>query len=404
VSGQNGLFAFDESQLSLGQQQFLEPTLVTLAPPPPAVVTPELENVPAAGNFLTPHQWVNADFNQDGLSDMANIWSTNPSGGAVGIDVYLNGGDGTFTPQAQWGRIGSTGAYFQTEKWVVGDYDKDGYPDLANVWCTVEGGAVGIDVYVNRRDHFDLEPQWGQIGSTGAFYASEKWVAADFDHDGYVDLANVWSTQDFGQTGIDVYRNDHAHHFTLQPRWGEVGTQGIFTASQSWFAGDFDGDGYPDLADVWNDVVFDSATNTGIPQAVIDVHVNTRNGHFTGSPQWGAPGTQGIFDARDKWIVGDFNGDGYPDLANAFSDDNSGFVSLDVHLNTKQRAFTDARWATLLGPYNGGPRVFNSARVQSVGFDTTQVWLAGPFRRGATKASIAYVYNNAGVAGIGELY
>ena len=411
VTGRNGLFTLSNAQWDsvnkgmINRTNWFPTALGFAAPPPPTSVAPALDTVPAPGAVLPLQKWVSGDFNGDHLTDLANIWCT-VEGGAIGIDVYLDQGNGTFLPQPQWGKIGSTGAFFSTAKWVVGDYNQDGRPDLATAWSTVEGGAIGIDVYLNMGDHFQFEPNWVAPGAGGAFFNSEKWMSGDFNHDGVDDLAVAWSTVDFGQIGIDVYTSDRVGHFAAHPQWGQVGTQGIFTASQFWFSGDFDHDGWPDLADVWDDV-----DAKGVPQNVIDVHLNSQQSSFVGSPQWGQPETQGVFDPNDKWVVGDFNDDGYPDLASAFSDDNSGFVSLDVHLNTKSKGFTAQRWATLLGPYNGASgQVFTSWPIANVGFDMAQSWFAGNFH-GSSATGFAYVYNSGGAVpppglgfiGIGEL-
>jgi hypothetical protein len=403
VTGHNGLFTVSDAQWNgtniPNRTRWFPTTLGLAAPSPPTNVTPTIDKVPAAGAVLALQKWVSADFTGDHLTDLANIWCT-VEGGAIGIDVYVNGGNGTFQPQPQWGKIGSTGAFYSSEKWVVGDCNHDGRPDLANIWSKIEGGALGIDVYINTGNSFLFQPNWVAPGAGGAFYNSEKWMSGDFNHDGWDDLAVAWSTVDLGQIGIDVYLNNKAGHFTANPQWGQIGTQGIFTASQFWFSGDFDHDGWPDLADVWDDV----DPMTGVPENVIDVHLNTQNSSFVGSPQWGKFQTQGIFDPNDKWVVGDFNDDGYPDLASAFSDDNSGFVSLDVHLNTQSKGFTGQRWATLLGPYNGASgQVFTSWPIQNVGFDMGESWFAGAFHGGSSATGFAYVYNNKGVVGIGEL-
>jgi hypothetical protein len=405
VGGSNGLFAVPYlagqtdaegfRQLAVGDDAWSIPLLLPMNPPPqPAQLVPELETIPSSGEYLPLQTWVSADFNVDGKADVANIWSTS-QWGPIGIDVYDNQGGGSFQLQAQWGKVGSTGEYASTEKWVVGDYNNDGRPDLANVWAMADGDSLGIDVYLNQNDGFNFQPQWGKVGSTGEFMASQKWVSGDFNDDGWADLANIWSPTALGPIGIDVYLNTKKGGFVFQPQWGALQTQGQFSATQSFFAGDFDQDGWTDIADVWDESV------AGVPQIGIDVHLNTKTSGFLLSAQWGAIGDIGVWDATQKWVVGDFNADGFPDLAKAFSDDNSGFVSIDVHLNSGARTFGITRMTTLVGPYNGGANVFN-ASVPCKGFDVNQTWFAGAFH--GDGLDFAYVYPNDGVAGIGEFY
>ncbi|MBX9254521.1 S8 family serine peptidase [Desmonostoc muscorum CCALA 125] len=91
--------------------------------------------------------------------------------------------------------------------------------------------------------------------------------------------------------------------------------QGGFGNAQKWLVGDFNGDEKDDFANVFND------SN----QASIDVHLS--NGSRFNHERW-ATG-QGGFWNEQKWLAGDFNGDGLDDLANVFNDNNQ--ASIDVY-------------------------------------------------------------------------
>ena len=157
-----------------------------------------------------------------------------------------------------------------------------------------------------------------------------EWVAGDFDGDGLTDLAHIFDES--GLASIDVHWSTGSSFEVA--RWAT--RQGGFWDAQKWMAGDFDGDGKDDLANVFND--------SG--EATIAVHLST-GGSFVGTyPQWAV--RQGGFWDAQKWMAGDFDGDGKDDLANVFND--SGEASIDVHWSADS-SFGIARWATRQGGF-----------------------------------------------------
>jgi hypothetical protein len=143
----------------------------------------------------------------------------------------------------------------------------------------------------------------------GGFWDAQQWVIGDFNGDGRADLANVFN--DGGLASIDVHLSTGASVGIA--RWAT--RQGGFWDAQKWSAGDFNGDGRADLANVFND--------GGL--ASIDVHLST--GASVGIARW-ATRQGGFWDAQ-KWSAGDVTGDHRADLVNVFNDEN--LASLDVH-------------------------------------------------------------------------
>ena len=109
--------------------------------------------------------------------------------------------------------------------------------------------------------------------------------------------------------------------------------------------------------------------------ASVDVHVS--NGSSFSMQRW-ATRQGGFWDAQ-QWVVGDFNGDGKDDLAKAFTD--GGLASIDVHLSTGS-GFGMQRWATRQG-----------------GFWDAQQWLAGNFN-GDGKGDLAKAFNEGGLGSV----
>jgi 2-phospho-L-lactate guanylyltransferase (CobY/MobA/RfbA family) len=171
------------------------------------------------------------------------------------------------------------------------------------------------------------------VSQQGSFMSSTKWLAGDFDDDGRTDLAAVYN--DLGSASIDVWLSTGSTFV----RQRLATRQGAFWDTQKWFAGDFDGDGHADLANVFNDQ----------NQITIDVHLWTRNG-FT-QQRWAT--LQGDFWDAQQWVAGDFDGDRYTDLANVFND--SGQTSIDLHRSTGS-AFKFQRWMTRKIPFSDTQR------------------------------------------------
>ena len=216
-----------------------------------------------------------ADFNRDGMRD--TVWQ-DPEAGAAQV-FFMNGADITgfagITGRNAWRIVG------------VGDFDQDGTPDL--VWQDSSSGAAQI---------------WLMGGADGTTRSSAKTVSngnswrivavADFNRDGVPDLVwqdpssgmrqvwfmggaegttftessqvsrgNAWrivAAADFNQDGVPdlVWQDPSTGSSQVWFMGGAQGTTLTGTAkisgSNSWrivAAGDFNGDGIPDL--IWQD-------------------------------------------------------------------------------------------------------------------------------------------------------
>lgn len=246
------------------------------------------------------------------------------------------------------------GEFLTTQKWITGDFNDDGRDDVAKSFNDV--GRASIDVHVSNGLSLTRQ-RWAT--QQGNFLDAQKWVAADFNGDGRDDVAKVFN--DGGLASIDVHLSGSSG-FAIQ-RWATQ--QGGFWDAQKWVVGDFNGDGRDDLAKAFDDGGFSS----------IDVHLSTGSGLMM--QRWAT--RQGGFADDQKWMAGDFNGDGRDDLAKGFND--GGLASADVYL-AGNRTFTPQRWLTQQGSYQ-----------------VTQKWDAGDFN-GDGRDDIAAVYNDSGLASI----
>ncbi len=232
------------------------------------------------------------------------------------------------------------GGWQSTQEWLSGDFDGDGYSDMALAFR--DGSDISIDVHRNqwtpeRGSHFGLE-RWAT--RQGGWPNPYRWLSGDFDNDGRSDLALAF--EDGDDISIDVHRSTGSDAFELQ-RWQT--RQGGWPARNSVLAGDFTGDGWVDIA-----VAFDNGGSIAT-----DIHPNV-GGRFDGFVRWPTDISVG-WPAGWTWLTGDFDGSGTLDLALVFPED--GYISIDVHLN-RGGYFEVKRWQTRGGGWNGGVGSFLS--------------------------------------------
>jgi YD repeat-containing protein len=217
-----------------------------------------------------------ADFNGDGKLDLAVV---NFDDGTV--TILLGNGDGTFT-QANGSPI--TG-FNLPEGIAVGDFNEDGKLDLA---VTNTGGGTVTILLGNGDGTFTTS-----VNSPAAGASPISVVAGDFNQDGKLDLA-VTNSGGLGAGTVTILLGNGDGTFAQAS--GSPITVGEMPVSIA--VADFNGDGKPDLA-VVNE-------NGGT------VTILLGNGDGTFNTASRSPFAAGI----DPFsiVVGDFNGDGKPDL------------------------------------------------------------------------------------------
>lgn len=255
------------------------------------------------------------------------------------------------TPFSRWET--RQGCFWDQQQWVSGDFNGDGRTDLAKAFN--HDGRASLDVHLSTGGGFSIG-RWAT--RQGCFLDAQKWMAGDFNGDGLADFAKAFNCGN-GLACIDVHLSTGSS-FVIQ-RWAT--NQGWFWDRQKWRAGDFNGDGLTDLAKVFD--------HEG--RASIDVHLSS--GSAFSISRWAT--RQGDFWDKQKWMTGDFNGDGLTDFAKAF-DSWAGLANIDVHWSTGA-TFEIARWNSNLG-----------------GFSDAQKWGVGDFN-GDQKADLFKSFQDGGL-------
>jgi len=242
---------------------------------------------PAAGSPVAagtnPSSVAVGDFTGDGNWDLA---VTNKAPLAMGtLSIIPGNGNGTFQAKSD----SNLGNDYQPSCAAVGDYNKDGYPDLA-----FPTGS-GVQVLLNRGDAakglFDPAVAYAIAGNESSQYSA---VDGDFNGDTWLDLATTWAVSPTGAVQA-LLNNKQAVNVNMFPASLHskytTGAQPLCVSS-----GDVNGDGYLDLV--------------------------TANGNGTSLSLLLGKG-DGTFQVEIRYVttyapyyvaLGDFRGDGKPDL------------------------------------------------------------------------------------------
>ncbi len=271
---------------------------------------------PTFGSYPTGE--VTADFNGDGIPDMAILSTANAYGGPYTVAVFIGNGDGTFRagPTIQPSGI-QTGPFM-----ISADFNGDGKPDLA----ILSGWSPSyLTILLSHGDgSFIAKPTVAAFlgGNGGGDVVPGTFAAADFNGDGKLDLAIVGDYVSVGGVGILLGNGDGTFNAgsALLPDqdFGRVAT------------GDFNGDGIPDL-------VVTHYFDFGTPPTIF---LGKGDGTFT------AP-TLASFNLDyfpTSIVVADFNGDGIADLA--FSDLNG----VEIALGKGDGTFTETSASPIQAP------------------------------------------------------
>ncbi len=227
--------------------------------------------------------------------------------------------------------------YQAGDQWLSADFDGVNGPDVAHVYAS--GTQYAVEVVTNGGAGTLTHPSGANESNAGVVDASSHWLTGDFDGDGRPDLARVYNAS--GHPGVDLHINNGRDaygkvSFTRRALGAQIGG---FASDEVFVAGDLNKDGYADIGIVWNDAGY----------ASIGSLLNNRAGGFVG----GAGSARvGGFAASERWLLGNFDGDagGTVDFAAVWN--NLGRSAATVFANNGAARFTAAWAATDLGAWS----------------------------------------------------
>ena len=294
------------------------------------------------------------DYDNDGFDDLfVTYWGRNV--------LYHNNGDGTFTDVSE-----QAGVAGSENRWNAGccflDYDRDGLLDLfvANyvnfdpahapkpgqaaycmyndipVPCGPLGFAGGTNILYRNRGNgtfTDVSEESGIArprGPTSMVFVARNWqstgsygmgaAAADFDNDGWPDIYVACDS-----APSLLYRNNHDRTFReiAVPAGCALDENGVALSGMGVAVGDFDGDGWLDIA------------RTNFSEQVTTLYRNLGNGAFEDASIKAGLGVNRKYLGFGVGFL-DFDNDGWKDLFLANGHVYSQIASRKLHLSYKE--------------------------------------------------------------------
>jgi hypothetical protein len=321
-------------------------------------------------NFPTetrPYSVAVADFNGDGLPDL--VIANNGSGT---LSVLMNTtAPGAATPTFAAPLTLTAGLHPISV--AVGDFGGDGRPDIAV--ANYDSGTVSV--FVNTTPAGASTPSFEPQQTFAVTFGPNELAVGDFNGDGRPDIAVVG-----GSNTVSVLMNQTAPGSAFV----SFAPQQAFTVNsdpRGIAVGDFNGDGRPDIA---------VGMYSGSSVSILTNTTPAGSATVSFAPQQ----TFAVGSAPDSIAIGDFNGDGRPDLAVA----NYSAGTVSVLMNTTpvgaatpsfaaQQTFVPGvhdAWAVAVSDLDGDGR---PDLVVTNSFSNTVTVLANTTPAGASFASFA---------------
>jgi hypothetical protein len=249
---------------------------------------------------------ITADFNNDGNMDLASVFDgtfTPPGESLISypFSMSLGNGDGTF--------LNPAGVYDNGDEpydLSAADFNNDGYIDLAIANRLKK--TISIFLWDNGEGDFAADPIIQAKGYYNGLF-SPVWysdpfeiVTSDFNNNGFADM----TVTSLDYSVITTFFGDGTGHFAEAPT---IDTDDLEIDSVLVVA-DFNGDGLGDMATTACDYTYDDVSGT---YTINNNYINIYQGDGTGN--FADPVQYTVEDVPAELLAEDFNNDGALDLA-----------------------------------------------------------------------------------------
>lgn len=283
------------------------------------------------------------DFDGDGDQDLATAWN---DAGFNTVAVRKSTGSAFVLEPSAW--KSRDGTWLSSSTWIPGDFNGDGKTDLAVVW--LDGGSTTISVAASSGSSFGGWTEWAK--RDGGWPAKQRWNTGDFNNDGRDDLVVVWLNGTVATVTVRLSSATNINHFQPPVHW--LANSGGWADTTTYLAGNFDGTGGTDLMGVWNDAGHPTFT-----------FFKSNGGSFAPGIVWLAQDQGWI--SNPRWTAGDFNADGFDDVATAWND--AGMSTIAVRTSVTNLSIPGGR----------GLSAGTSWATRRAGWQDWTSWCAGDF-------------------------
>lgn len=277
---------------------------------------------------VTTGRVVAGDFNGDDKDDIAVMYDYSAqTANKCAIFVFISNGSSFGTGPEKWFETTSFNANKVTGRFVAGDFNGDGKDDIAAMYdysAEVTNKST-IFVFVSDGTSFGSWPQiWFTSTAFPATKTTDRFTAGDFNGDGYDDIAVLYdySAQTANKSTMFVFVSDGTSFGAWPQTWF---TSTAFPAGKTtgrFTAGDYNGDGKDDVALMYN---YNSGTTYS---GTIFVFVSDGSSFGNWPQTWF---TRSAFDpvrTTGRFVTGDYNNDGKDDIVTLYD---YGYQATNLH-------------------------------------------------------------------------
>ena len=271
------------------------------------------------GEFRPNTSYLSLDANNDGLTDIVEIWQDNVDGTANAA-TWFNDGTGGFSNEITTFDLGG----FSSERTYLSlDGNNDGLTDIVEIWQDADGNANtttwfsdGTGGFGNQIVNLDFSD----------FSADNTYLGIDGDNDGLTDIVEISQGVD-GTANVTTWFNNGNGRFGLFAERITTFDFGDFNADNIYLSLDGNNDGLTDIVEVWQGV--DGTAN-------VTTWYNNGDGRFGLFAERSTTFDFGEFNADNIYLAIEANSDNRTDIV-GISQDVDGSVNATIWINSENK-------------------------------------------------------------------
>ena len=196
------------------------------------------------GEFRPNTSYLSLDTNNDGLTDIVEIWQGVDS--SANATTWFSDGDGRFGNEVVTTNF--LGGFSANRTYLSLDANNDGRTDIVEIWQDIDGTA-------NTTAWFNIDAN-GRFGNEvvtldfGDFSTDNTYLSLDANNDGRTDIVEIWQGLDGTANVTTRFSNGNGSFKNVSYTWDF----GDFSTNSTYLSLDGNNDGRTDIVEIWQDV------------------------------------------------------------------------------------------------------------------------------------------------------